>query len=264
MVKENQRNNVSPCSQFGTKTEFDKLEICPEQDQSLADLNKYLSNKSFILGWGLTVSDESVYAKCSNDIDAVMYPHVARWCSFIGSFSPTTRKSWTGEEVDVYDLDDDDSEEDENESKKDKEKGNDDDDDDSSDDMDFDNLDTCDAEDDEETKKLMAKHADKIKEIHARQAAKAGKAKTNITIDINPEDENTDMEELQERVTAIEIEGLKWFGHGSIVPTCYGMSKITIMCQIVDVKVPSTQIIYDTIEELEGVGSTREIACQMA
>jgi len=113
-------------------------------------------------------------------------------------------------------------------------------------------------------KNLWQNMLTKSKKFMQDRQQKKGKAKTNITIDINPEDENTDMEKLQDGITAIEIDGLKWFGQGSVVPTCYGMSKITIMCQIVDVKVPSTQVIYDELEKLEGVGSTREIACQMA
>merc|ERR1719277_311017 len=143
-----------------------------------------------------------------------------------------------------------------------KEEDSDSDDDDSDSDMDFDNL--VDGDDDEETKKMMEKHKERIAEIHARQAAKKGKAKTNITIDVNPEDETTDMEDLQQRVTEVEIQGLKWLGEGNLIPTCFGMSKLTIMCQIFDEQVPSTQVIYDALEELEGVGSTREIASQMA
>jgi len=245
-------------SPIGTVEEFNKLEICPAQDESLVELNKYLSNKSFILGYGLTCSDEVVFSKCGNNIDATKFPHVSRWCAFVGSFPRSSRKKWSGDEVDVYDEED---EEDEGDEAK---KDDDDDDDDSDSDMDFDALDNVDDDDDEETKAMMAKHAAKIKEIQDRQAKKAGKRATNITIDINPEDQDTDMEALQDRIIEIEIEGLKWFGRGSLIPTCYGMSKITIMCQIIDVKVPSTQVIYDAIEELEGVGSTREIASQMA
>merc|ERR1712083_319953 len=167
-----------------------------------------------------SASDEAVYCKCSNSIDASKYPHVSRWANFIGSFSPSVRSSWGGDEVDVYD--------------------------------------------DEETKQMMEKHKERIAEIQARQAAKKGKAKTNITIDVNPEDETTDMEDLQQRVTEVEIQGLKWLGEGNLIPTCFGMSKLTIMCQIFDEQVPSTQVIYDALEELEGVGSTREIASQMA
>jgi len=260
MGKKNQSNTVT-ASEVGTLAEFNKLEICPAQDDSLADLNKYLSTKSFILGWGLTASDEAVYAKCSNSVDATKFPHVARWASLVGSFSPAVRRSWTGEEVDVYDEEDDDAEDDSKAKAKDA-GGDDSSSEDEDDDVDFDDL--VDGDDDEETKAMMAKHAAKIAEIHKRQAAKKGKAKTNITIDVNPEDNTTDMEALQERVCAVEIEGLKWLGEGNLVPTCFGMSKLTIMCQIFDEKVPSTQVIYDALEELEGVGSTREIASQMA
>lgn len=270
MGKKNQSNSVTASNQFsnssteGTLAEFNKLEICPAQDDSLADLNKYLSSKSFILGWGLTASDEAVYAKCSNSIDATKFPHVARWSSFVGSFSPAVRQSWTGDEVDVYDEEDDDAAPEKGGETKAKAQEAEDEESSSSeeDDVGFDDL--VDGDDDEETKAMMAKHAKKIAEIQARQNAKKGKAKTNITIDVNPEDQDTDMEALQEAVCALEIPGLKWLGEGNLVPTCFGMSKLTIMCQIFDQQVPSTQPIYDALEELPGVGSTREIASQMA
>lgn len=260
MGKKNQSNTVT-ASEVGTVAEFNKLEVCPAQDDSLADLNQYLSAKSFIIGWGLTASDEAVYAKCSNCVDATKFPHVARWSSLVGSFSPAVRRSWTGDEVDVYDEEDDDADNKGGETKA-KEAEEESSSSDEDDDMDFDDL--VDGDDDEETKAMMAKHAKKIAEIQARQNAKKGKAKTNITIDVNPEDQDTDMEALQEAVCAIEIPGLKWLGEGNLVPTCFGMSKLTIMCQIFDQQVPSTQPIYDALEELEGVGSTREIASQMA
>jgi len=263
MGKKNQ-NNAPAASPVGTLAEFNKLEICPAQEDSLKDLNTYLSSKSYIIGYGLSTSDQSVYCKVSNNLDAKKFPHVARWAAFIGSFPLAVRDSWVGDEVDVYDEEY--ATEGEEEPTKASKNDDDDDSDDSddSDDMDFDNLGDCDDDDDEETKALMAKHADKIKEIQARQAAKAGKAKTNITIDVNPEDAETDMEEVQEAVCNIEIPGLKWLGEGSIIPTCFGMTKLTIMCQIFDQQVPSTQVIYDAIEAVDGVGSTREIASQMA
>jgi len=258
------KDKVAVPSPVGTIEEFNKLEICPVQEDSLYELNKYLSNKSFILGYELTCSDEAVYSKCGNNIDATKYPHVARWCSFIGSFPSSSRKKWVGEEVDVYDEEDTDEGDEEDEDSKKAKKDDDDDDDDDSDAMDFDALDNVDEDDDEETKAMMAKHAAKVKEIQKRQAAKKDKARTNITIDVNPEDQQTDMEVIQEKVAAIKIDGLKWLGKGVLVPTFYGMSKLTIQCQIFDTKVPSTQVIYDAIEEIEGVGSTREIASQMA
>jgi len=257
MGKKNQSNTPAQ-SDVGTLKDFNALEICPAQEDSLKDLNKYLSNKSFIIGWGLSASDEAVYCKCSNSIDASKYPHVSRWANFIGSFPPSVRSSWGGDEVDVYDEEDDDGEEEAEKAEKAEEEDSD------SDDMDMDFDDLVDGDDDEETKQMMEKHKERIAEIQARQAAKKGQAKTNITIDVNPEDENTDMEDLQQRVTEVEIQGLKWLGEGTLVPTCFGMSKLTIMCQIFDEQVPSTQVIYDALEELEGVGSTREIASQMA
>merc|ERR1711937_44383 len=89
----NKKQNKGPAvSSVGTLEEFNKLEICPAQDESLEQLNTYLSNKSYILGWGLSASDEAVFSKVRNDIDEEKYPHVARWSSHVGSFASTQGK----------------------------------------------------------------------------------------------------------------------------------------------------------------------------
>jgi len=130
--------------------------------------------------------------------------------------------------------------------------------------MSLDDLDGIgDADDDEETKAMFASKKDQIKEIQQRQAAGAAKAKSNLTLDVKPFDTETDMAVLEKKIREIEIEGLKWLG-GQLVDVAYGIKKLRIMCQLVDVLVaPDT--VREEIEKFEDeVQSTDVFAFQMA
>jgi len=118
-------------------------------------------------------------------------------------------------------------------------------------------------DDDEATKAMFAKQKDLVKDIQARQAANAGKAKSNLTLDVKPFDTETDMAALEKKIRGIEIEGLKWLG-GSLMDVAYGIKKLRIMCQLVDVLVnPDT--VREEIEKFEDeVQSTDVFAFQMA
>jgi len=117
-------------------------------------------------------------------------------------------------------------------------------------------------DDDEETKALFAKQQDKINAIKKRQAARAGEAKSNLTLDIKPTGTDVDLKELEKRVRSIELDGLKWLGSDQL-EVAFGVKKIRIMCQLVDVLInPDT--IREEIEKDEDVQSTDIFAFQMA
>ncbi|KAJ3255404.1 hypothetical protein HK103_006323, partial [Boothiomyces macroporosus] len=58
-------------------------------------------------------------------------------------------------------------------------------------------------------------------------------AKSIITLDIKPWDDETEMNALTESVLRVEMDGLLW-GSNQIVPIGYGISKLTINCVVVD------------------------------
>jgi len=120
-----------------------------------------------------------------------------------------------------------------------------------------------DAEDDEATKAMFNSQKEKIREIQARQAAGAGKAKSNLTLDVKPVDTDVDMAALEAKIRALDIEGCKWLG-GQLIDVAYGIKKLRIMCQLVDVLVnPDT--VREEIEKFEDeVQSTDVFAFQMA
>eukprot|EP00457_Paulinella_chromatophora_P010879 gb/GEZN01010998.1/.p1 GENE.gb/GEZN01010998.1/~~gb/GEZN01010998.1/.p1 ORF type:complete len:220 (+),score=76.21 gb/GEZN01010998.1/:24-683(+) len=125
-----------------------------------------------------------------------------------------------------------------------------------------DDFDLDDSDDDEETKAMLAAKSEEIKAIQARQQAKAGDAKSNLTLDIKPYDSETDMREVEKKVRAINLEGCKWLG-GQLIDVAYGVKKLRIMCQLVDVLInPDT--IREAVEKLDEVQSTDIFAFQMA
>jgi len=131
--------------------------------------------------------------------------------------------------------------------------------------MSFDDLDggAGDADDDEATKAMFAAKKDLVKGIQARQAANAGNAKSNLTLDVKPFDTDTDMKALEDKIRKIEMEGLKWMG-GQLVDVAYGIKKLRIMCQLVDVLV-NPDSVREEVEKFEDeVQSTDVFAFQMA
>ncbi len=117
-------------------------------------------------------------------------------------------------------------------------------------------------EDDPATRQLLAQSAEKIKQIQARQQAKKGEAKSNLTLDVSPIDADTDMAKLEQEVREIQIAGIKWLG-SSLIPVAYGLRKLRIMCQLVD-ELVGTDRVQEAIEKLSLVMSTRVFAFQMA
>merc|ERR1712061_67037 len=107
-------------------------------------------------------------------------------------------------------------------------------------------------DDDEVDDAAEALKAKRVAEYNARKAAKEetkGKviAKSSITFDIKPWDDETDLDEVDKMVRAIEMDGLLW-GASKKKPLAYGIFKLTITCVVEDDKVGSD----DLTEQIEG------------
>jgi elongation factor 1-beta len=236
----------------------------------LGKLNGILGRQSYIVGYGPTQDDLTVLAQLPRFVDPQRYPNTARWAKHISSFSPAQQASFPGQFVKPApvaasaapkkaakkEAPKKATKKEESESEDDDESGSG---SGSGSDSDFD-LD--DSDDDEETRAMLAAKADQIKAIHARQAAKANKAKSNLTLDIKPYDSETDMKQVEKAVRGIEMEGLKWLG-GTLLDVAYGVKKLRIMCQLVD-HLRNPDEIRDAVEEIEDVQSTDVFAFQMA
>lgn len=106
--------------------------------------------------------------------------------------------------------------------------------------------------------------AEKIKQERlamyaAKKAAKPKPvAKSLVSLDIKPWDDETNLDELLENVKKIEMEGLVWGAH-QWVPVGFGIKKLTINIVVEDDKV-STDELQALIEEDEDHVQSTDVA----
>jgi translation elongation factor EF-1beta len=109
---------------------------------------------------------------------------------------------------------------------------------------------------DEHEKEIMRRAA----ENEAKKKA-AGKApviqKSAVVIDVKPWDDETDMKLMEEKVRAIQMEGLEWKA-SKLQPIGYGIKKLQISCHIVDDLV-SVDDIQEKIQEFEDLVQSTDI-----
>ncbi|VDP57254.1 unnamed protein product [Schistosoma mattheei] len=72
-------------------------------------------------------------------------------------------------------------------------------------------------------------------------------AKSSITLDVKPWDDEVDMEELTSLVKGIKVDGLLW-GASKLVPIAFGIKKLQICCVVEDDKV-GTDFLEESIKE---------------
>ncbi|KAI9280326.1 hypothetical protein BC943DRAFT_330874, partial [Umbelopsis sp. AD052] len=102
------------------------------------------------------------------------------------------------------------------------------------DDDDIDLFGSDDEEVDEAAEKLKAQ---RLAEYAAKKANKPKTiAKTTVTLDVKPWDDETNMEELTAAVKDITMDGLVW-GGSQLVAIGYGIKKLQINCVVEDDKV---------------------------
>ncbi|TCD62329.1 Translation elongation factor 1 beta [Steccherinum ochraceum] len=124
------------------------------------------------------------------------------------------------------------------------------------DDDDVDLFGSDDEEDDAEAEKIKAER------VAAYQAKKANKpktvAKSVVTFEVKPWDDETDMAELEKAVRSIEWEGLVW-GASKLVPIGYGIKKLQITIVVED-ELVSLDDLQEKVQEFEDYVQSTDIA----
>lgn len=117
-----------------------------------------------------------------------------------------------------------------------------------------------DDEVDEEAEKLKAQ---RLADYAAKKAAKGPKpaAKSIVTMDVKPWDDETDLEELLANVKAIEMDGLTWGAH-QWIPVGFGIKKLQINLVVEDAKVGLDDLQALIEEDEDHVQSTDIAAMQ--
>merc|ERR1712004_661096 len=117
-----------------------------------------------------------------------------------------------------------------------------------------------DSEDDAEAERVKA---ERVAAYNAKKQAKEavkGKtiAKSSISFDVKPWDDETDLKEVETMCRAIEMDGLVW-GSAQLKPIGYGIMKLRITCVVEDEKVSSDDLV-EKIEAFEDHVQSVDIA----
>ena len=190
-------------------------------------------------GYVLSGNDFSLFDSFKEAPNAKTYPNVARWFSHISSYSAEERatvgaasaSSSAPAAVPVA-----------AESKEEED--------------DFDCFGDDDPEDEARQAEIqrIADEAKKAKEDKGKVVIE----KSVVVIEVKPWDSETDLSALEEKIRAIEMEGLEWKGSEQ-KPIAYGLKKIVIMCHIVD-KLISVDDLQEKIQEFEDEVQSTDIA----
>jgi len=219
----------------------------------LAQLNDYLSTRSYIEGFQASGADSCVACQLKAIQVDSKYSHINRWLAHILSFPPCTRSRWAGskcaskesaeckKECPAGGKKEEEEEEEEEEE--------------DDDDMKM-SLDS-DDDDDGAAAIIAKKAAEKAAADAGKDGAKPKKqviAKSTLVLDVKPEDSDTDLADVEKRIRAIQQEGLLW-GACERIPVAYGIFKLRIVAVVVDDLV-STDSLQEEIESFESVQST--------
>merc|ERR1712059_75726 len=127
------------------------------------------------------------------------------------------------------------------------------------DDDDFDMFGDSDEDEEEETEEEKKIREEKLAKYHAKKAGKkAVIAKSSLTLNVKPWDDETDMKKMEECVRSIEMDGLVW-GGSKLVPVAFSIKMLQILCVVEDAKV-STDDLQEKISEFEDYVQSTDIA----
>lgn len=199
-------------------TDFTKID-------TIVALDKQLADNSYVEGTSATQTDVAAFNALKEAL-----PNFTRWVNHLASKADEFESFPAGTAAPAEDDDEDD------------------------DDVD---LFGSDDEVDEAAEKLKA---ERLAEYNARKAAKPPKpaAKSIVTMDVKPWDDETDLEEMLANVKSIEMEGLSWGGH-KFIPIGFGIKKLQINCVVEDDKV-SLDDLQQSIEDFEDHVQSTDIA----
>lgn len=124
---------------------------------------------------------------------------------------------------------------------------------------DDDDVDLFGSDDDEVDEAAEKLKAQRLAEYNAKKAAKPKPAaKSIVTLDVKPWDDETDLEEMLANVKKIEMDGLSWGAH-QWIPIGFGIKKLQINLVVEDAKV-SLDDLQQAIEEDEDHVQSTDVA----
>ncbi|KAK7743273.1 Translation elongation factor 1 beta [Cytospora paraplurivora] len=196
-------------------------------------------------------ADVATFKAISSAPDAAKYPNAARWYKHIASYEPefATLSGDASKPYTVYGPDE--SELTLNPAKAPEKAAEEEDD-----------VDLFGSDDEEEDEEAARIREERLAEYRKKKEGKVKPAaKSVVTLDVKPWDDETDLEALEKSVRSVEKDGLVW-GLSKWVPVGFGIKKLQITLVVEDDKV-SLDDLQDQIQEFEDyVQSSDVVAMQ--
>jgi len=219
-------------------------------DAGLAVLNNWLTTRSYIAGYTPSQADVTTFKALKASPDPAKYPHAFRWHKHVSSYQAdfsslpgdaakplstygpaTTELATNPKDAPKAAADDEDD------------------------------IDLFGSESEEDEEAVKQREAN----LAAYKAKKAGKvkpaAKSIVTMDVKPWDDETDMKELEANVRKIEMDGLTW-GASKLVAVGFGIKKLQVNLVVEDEKVSIDDLQQKIEEDEDHVQSTDVAAMQ--
>ncbi|RKF58701.1 Elongation factor 1-beta [Erysiphe neolycopersici] len=207
-----------------------------DTDGGLHILNSWLTTRSYIIGFNPTQADVTILKALKQAPDSSKFPHAARWCKHINSYQNefTNLPGDASKEFSSYGPE---ATEATLNPVKAPDSGGDDEDD----------IDLF-GSDDEEDPEAERIRNERLAEYQKKKEGKVKPAaKSVVTMDVKPWDDETDMKALEAAVRNIEKDGLVW-GASKLQPVGFGIKKLQINLVIEDEKIGLSEL----QEEIEG------------
>jgi len=217
-------------------------------EAGLTILNNYLTTRSYIVGYAPSQADVAVFKATSSAPDAAKYPNAARWYKHIASYtdefatlSGDASKPYTAygpevAQVTINPAKAPAAEEEEDE-----------------------DVDLFGSDDEEEDAEAVRIREERLEEYRKKKEGKTKPAaKSVVTMDVKPWDDETDMVALEAAVRSIEKDGLVW-GASKLVPVGFGIKKLQINLVIEDDKIGLDDL-QEEIQEFEDYVQSTDIA----
>ncbi|KAF2842518.1 elongation factor 1-beta [Patellaria atrata CBS 101060] len=216
-------------------------------DAGLTLLNNWVKTRSYIIGYAPSQADVKVYEGVSAPPPVEKYPFAYRWWKHIDSFKSefSSLPGDPSKAADAYGPEQ--TELPVNPSKAPAE---------AEDDEDVDLFGSDDEEEDAEAARIREERLAEYKKKKEGKIKPA--AKSIVTLDVKPWDDETDMKELEANVRGIEQDGLVW-GASKLVAVGFGIKKLQINLVIEDDKV-SLDELQSKIEEFEDHVQSTDVA----
>lgn len=199
-------------------------------DAGLTLLNNWLQTRSYIVGYAPTQADVAVFKQLKQAPAAEKFPHAYRWYKHIATFEPefsslagdpskaATAYGPESSELTINPAGAPEKEEDD------------------------DDVDLFGSDDEEEDAEAVKIREQRLEEYRKKKAGKEKPAaKSIVTLDVKPWDDETDLVAMEKEVRAIEKEGLVW-GASQLVPVGFGIKMLRINLVVEDDKVSTDEL----------------------